>query len=309
MTSKQAARAPLSANKRRPISVSWQISAPDEALRKTGIPPLGCIPWGSHICLFYETVQDLIEAAMPYFHNGIAQNECCIWTVTPPLTPLDAWKALGGAFPNLDELREKGAIDVVVGMEWYLNHDQLNPQRISDLWIERIDAALARGFSGVRASANSMWQRLDLWKDFQHYERMVEQEMAGRRMILLCTYCIEKSRAEDVLDVACNHQCIIARRNHAWKFLEAPGNDNAQRELECLNSDWELLVARPDIEKTLTQREKIILGQLVKGQSSKQIARTLGISHRTVDFHRANLLNKFNAKNTAELVRRVLQPD
>ena len=39
---------------------------------------------------------------------------------------------------------------------------------------------------------------------------------------------------------------------------------------------------------------------------SKEIATLVGISRRTVEFHRANLLRNIGAKNTAELVRKVL---
>jgi FixJ family two-component response regulator len=50
----------------------------------------------------------------------------------------------------------------------------------------------------------------------------------------------------------------------------------------------------------------LILTEIVMGLSSKAIARTLDISPRTVEFRRANLLKKYEAKNTAELVRKVL---
>jgi two-component system response regulator FixJ len=44
----------------------------------------------------------------------------------------------------------------------------------------------------------------------------------------------------------------------------------------------------------------------VRGASNKEAARTLGISPRTVEFHRANVMQKLGAKNTADLVRRLL---
>jgi DNA-binding CsgD family transcriptional regulator len=50
----------------------------------------------------------------------------------------------------------------------------------------------------------------------------------------------------------------------------------------------------------------MVLAEIVRGHSSKEVARAFGISPRTVEFHRANLLKKFGAKNTAELVRKVL---
>jgi DNA-binding CsgD family transcriptional regulator len=48
------------------------------------------------------------------------------------------------------------------------------------------------------------------------------------------------------------------------------------------------------------------LAQIIRGASSKEAARTLGVSPRTVDFHRANLLKKLGARNAADLVNKVL---
>jgi DNA-binding CsgD family transcriptional regulator len=45
----------------------------------------------------------------------------------------------------------------------------------------------------------------------------------------------------------------------------------------------------------------------VRGASSKEAARRLGISPRTVEFHRANIMRKLGARNTADLLRCVLE--
>jgi DNA-binding CsgD family transcriptional regulator len=50
----------------------------------------------------------------------------------------------------------------------------------------------------------------------------------------------------------------------------------------------------------------LTLAQIVRGASNKEAARALGISPRTVEFHRANVMQKLGAKNTADLVRRLL---
>ena len=56
----------------------------------------------------------------------------------------------------------------------------------------------------------------------------------------------------------------------------------------------------------LTPKERVALAQIIRSASSKEAARTLGISPRTVDFHRANLLKKLGARNAADLVHKVL---
>ena len=53
----------------------------------------------------------------------------------------------------------------------------------------------------------------------------------------------------------------------------------------------------------LTSREMEILPLIVAGHANKDIARQLGISHRTVEIHRARILNKTGATNLMELAR------
>ena len=60
-------------------------------------------------------------------------------------------------------------------------------------------------------------------------------------------------------------------------------------------------------KKQITTREKEILGLLVDGLTSSEIAERLFISPRTVDKHRTNLLKKLGQKNTAGLVRFALE--
>ncbi len=54
---------------------------------------------------------------------------------------------------------------------------------------------------------------------------------------------------------------------------------------------------------TLTEREREILVLLAQGKSYQEIAQTLFISVKTVDFHRTNLMRKLGLKNRTELVQ------
>lgn len=56
------------------------------------------------------------------------------------------------------------------------------------------------------------------------------------------------------------------------------------------------------METALSERETEILYHICKGKSNQDIANLLHISKRTVDKHRANLLDKTQAHNTASLV-------
>jgi two-component system response regulator DctR len=58
---------------------------------------------------------------------------------------------------------------------------------------------------------------------------------------------------------------------------------------------------------TLTDRERDVLDQVVKGLSSKSIARVLDISYRTVELHRSHIMEKLRVHSLAELIRLVIE--
>jgi len=55
----------------------------------------------------------------------------------------------------------------------------------------------------------------------------------------------------------------------------------------------------------LSQRERQVAMLLTEGKTSKEIARDLEISPRTVETHRANMMSKLNARNSTDLVARL----
>lgn len=63
----------------------------------------------------------------------------------------------------------------------------------------------------------------------------------------------------------------------------------------------------PDISIILTRREKEVLELIADGLTNNEIAEKLYISITTVDTHRKNLLNKFDCRNVASLVRKAAQ--
>jgi DNA-binding NarL/FixJ family response regulator len=53
----------------------------------------------------------------------------------------------------------------------------------------------------------------------------------------------------------------------------------------------------------LTIRERVVAQQIAEGRLNKQVAHSLGLSIKTVESHRSNIMHKLNLKSTAELVR------
>jgi RNA polymerase sigma factor (sigma-70 family) len=102
-----------------------------------------------------------------------------------------------------------------------------------------------------------------------------------------------------------------AFKSDAVDFLEKPFDDSGPiaaveeafaRERERLSARERTSRAETSVA-SLTVREREVLELLVLGLHNKEVARKLGISPRTVEIHKARVLEKTGARNVAELVR------
>ena len=69
---------------------------------------------------------------------------------------------------------------------------------------------------------------------------------------------------------------------------------------------FEDLSSRRPVKAELTAREREVAAYLMDGRTSKEIGRTLAISHRTVEIYRARLMRKYKASNTGDLVHKLM---
>jgi two-component system, LuxR family, response regulator FixJ len=107
---------------------------------------------------------------------------------------------------------------------------------------------------------------------------------------------------------------VEAMRLGAADFLEKPFDDavllrSVRSALRQRESEQKRHSERAEIDSrlaTLSAREREVLTGLVAGRANKRIAYDLGISPRTVEIYRANLMNKMQASSLSELVRMAL---
>jgi two-component system response regulator FixJ len=77
----------------------------------------------------------------------------------------------------------------------------------------------------------------------------------------------------------------------------------AQARTRAEGAASEILTRRFPGDEKLTQRERQVLAEITSGASNKEAGRRLGISPRTIEVHRASIMDKLGARNTADLVR------
>jgi len=105
--------------------------------------------------------------------------------------------------------------------------------------------------------------------------------------------------------------------NHGWHFIEKPfrGTEIVSRLNEAIeaykrrqaeNSTSRIATLHFPGRDPLTRREREVLEKFTAGASNKEAGRQLGISPRTIEDHRANIMKKLGARNAADLVRIVM---
>lgn len=97
---------------------------------------------------------------------------------------------------------------------------------------------------------------------------------------------LEKDTRPEMLEEAMT--AVVAGRSFfSARFAETMSREGAKAEA---------------LGKILSRREQEVLTQVIAGKTSREIADFYGIGLRTVEFHRANVMAKFGASNTAELL-------
>src|SRR5258708_38240705 len=95
-------------------SESKHVTAMTAEMRKTGVDVVGDMPWGTHFCLFYDTLMDLLEPLVSYCKAGLESQEFCLWAVAAPLTEEDVSHALKRAVPDFDRYLDDHSIEIVL---------------------------------------------------------------------------------------------------------------------------------------------------------------------------------------------------
>ena len=106
---------------------------------------------------------------------------------------------------------------------------------------------------------------------------------------------------------------VAAVKNGAWDFLEKPFQDNelVDRVAQALAAASAVSLADQEARRlkqalaSLSPRERQVLDELIRGHYNKNIADHLGITPRTVEFHRANIFEKMGVSSAVELAHKL----
>ena len=256
----------------------------NSTIRDSGIPSIGQVPFGTHFCQFYRTREDLADTLVSYFEAGLRSGEHCMWVASDPLPVPEARELMGRAMPDFADFVERGQIEFWDHRDWYQKNGQTS-EGVLRGWLDRESGARRRGFQGLRLTGNTFWLQEHDWDGFMAYESEVNATFNRFNIVGLCTYCLDRCRAEDIIDVCRHHEFALTRRHGEWELLENSSLRQARNELQQLNRELEQRVAERTtvLESTLRGRDEFLAmlahelrNPLAPIRNAAQVIRQLG---------------------------------
>lgn len=184
-----------------------------------GIPGIGEVPFGIHMCHLYPRRQHLIDSLVPYFKAGLSNNERCFWITAPPLTAHEAKAKLEKSTPDLASMIEKGQMRIIEAKVWHKSIQGTNATDAVRHWLREEEKALADGYEGMRITVNTSFLTPEEWDWFMDYESNADKAFQGRRIVALCSYNSHHCHATGILEVIKTHRYTLDRRDANWEVL------------------------------------------------------------------------------------------
>jgi hypothetical protein len=231
------------------------------AYATTGLQSLGELPWGSHVCQFFSTGSDLRDSLVPYFKAGLENDERCLMVAMEPFTVDHARSALRAAVGDFDRRERRKQIEIHDVRAWYNSDSVINGEEIVTGLLASEEQARADGYNGFRTHGNIGWLGRNQWEDFQDYEAGVTRGLRGRRMISMCSYCLDSCGSKELLDVTTRHSHALTRQRDGWSCVAVTPHEPNGRSLNdaVLNVTKSIQVGTDDRElrQSLARQQRI----------------------------------------------------
>lgn len=183
-------------------------------LRKTGIPIIGDATEAFHLCVLFESFDELIAALAPYFSAGLAQDEVCLWVAPEGVSSGDARKALVEAGVQRAEVSSRRI--VIEPYEEWFSGGVAQAMRRWDLWADRTlsDKLLGRVVSSPPCDGSPAdW-------DLEVYGPLFAAWLERRGILGVCAFALPTCTGRTAVDIIKAHRFTMFRRAGEWNVLE-----------------------------------------------------------------------------------------
>ena len=192
--------------------------------RPTGLRCLKSTPWGTHLCQFYKSKDELIDLVADFLGAGLKEKEFCVWIVPKGISIAKASEALEERIEHFEKYLLLGQIELIAASRWYYekNGRAFNSQRSLKKLVNAYADHMTGPWSGVRAAGDvsePAMHRSDQ-KELMAYERLVHKESAKFSALWLCTYNIRSCSHQTFKGLVDSHHYSLIRKGLQWEAIQ-----------------------------------------------------------------------------------------
>ncbi|MBM4145163.1 MAG: PAS domain S-box protein [Nitrospira sp.] len=213
-------------------------------LRTTGIHIVPDVPWGTHICQFYQNKKDLIDILVPYCKAGLESNEFCMWITSAPLYKKEIETSMRKVLPDLDDYFMKGQIEIIAHTKWYLRNGIFDPKKVLNSWLDKLENALSAGYDGMRVTGNVSWLRKKYWEKYIDYEQEINNIISKYKLIAICSVPLNTLSQTEVIDVVFRHGYALFKHRGKWSLIQDTQRKKITEELQKSADRLKLIASR-----------------------------------------------------------------
>jgi PAS domain S-box-containing protein len=208
------------------------------AARSTGtfMRQLENLPPGSHVCPIYSTPADMQRMLVSYFRAGIVRGEQCLYIANE--ASVDDLRAQG--IGSADDLA-RGVLIPVTARESYLRNGRFDPDEMFAFWTERLAAARAAGYVGLRVTGDPSWALgSDIGSELLiEYEARLNGFVHSTGIRAMCLYDWRRWQPSVLRDVLRTHPlAIIDLRLHNNPYYEPADVVLGEGDVEGARLNW-----------------------------------------------------------------------
>jgi PAS domain S-box-containing protein/putative nucleotidyltransferase with HDIG domain len=173
-----------------------------------------------HICLLFNSKEDLADILVPYFKSGLENNEFCIWVIADPLNVEGAKESLRKNIKNFQSYIKERQIEIIDGHKWLGKAGKFNTEMVLEQLGKKAEQALRKGFDRLRLAGNFFWNEQADWKDISQYESLASHFIDHNPITAVCSYPLDKLKASQVIDVVGSHDCALIKMKNKWNLIQ-----------------------------------------------------------------------------------------
>jgi len=188
--------------------------------RRLGISGISSVPWGEHLCVFFNSKEELLKLVVPFMKAGLEDNEFCMWITGEPVNEDEAFNALEAVLPTTHQYLANKQLEILSYRQWYLSSGVFDEKVVITNWVSKARHAEAKGYDGIRIAGNPLWLKSESdWAKFGSYEETVHRAIRTEKILALCTYPMNICESKSMLSTLSSHGSTLLPVGDQWQRL------------------------------------------------------------------------------------------